>query len=290
MINVDVKKFKVDLNPTWCPGCGDYGLLKGLQTALAMLDLDPSNVVIVSGIGCSSNLPHFIKAYGYHSLHGRALPTAQGIKMANPKLTVIAAGGDGDGYGIGVGHLVHACRRNIDITYVVMDNQIYGLTTGQTSPTSDFGSKTKSTPDGNYEFSLNPIFLAISAGATFVARTFSGEPDHMAQIIAKAIQHKGFALVDDISPCVTYNKKNTYQWYKERIYKLEDIGHDPYDITQAIQKATEWEDKIPIGIFYINPDKPYYESIDPVVREGGIYSKPLELSDKEKEEIIESFA
>lgn len=289
MAVVDVKKFQVNLNPTWCPGCGDYGLLRGLQLALAKLDLDPSQVVIVSGIGCSSNLPHFVKAYGYHSLHGRALPTAQGIKMANPNLIVIAAGGDGDGYGIGVGHLVHACRRNLDITYVVMDNQIYGLTTGQTSPTSDFGSKTKSTPDGNYEYSLNPIFLAISAGATFVARTFSGEPEHMSEIIAKAIQHKGFALVDDISPCVTYNKKNTYQWFKERVYKLEDIGHDPFDINQAIQRATEWEDKIPIGIFYINPDKASHDQIDPVIREGGAFSKPLELSDKEKTEIIEAF-
>lgn len=289
MAVVDVKKFQVNLNPTWCPGCGDYGLLRGLQLALAKLDLDPSQVVIVSGIGCSSNLPHFVKAYGYHSLHGRALPTAQGIKMANPNLIVIAAGGDGDGYGIGVGHLVHACRRNLDITYVVMNNQIYGLTTGQTSPTSDFGSKTKSTPDGNYEYSLNPIFLAISAGATFVARTFSGEPEHMSEIIAKAIQHKGFALVDDISPCVTYNKKNTYQWFKERVYKLEDIGHDPFDINQAIQRATEWEDKIPIGIFYINPDKASHDQIDPVIREGGAFSKPLELSDKEKTEILEAF-
>lgn len=289
MAVVDVKKFQVSLNPTWCPGCGDYGLLRGLQMALAKLDVDPSQVVIVSGIGCSSNLPHFVKSYGYHSLHGRSLPTAQGIKMANPNLIVIAAGGDGDGYGIGVGHLVHACRRNLDMTYVVMDNQIYGLTTGQTSPTSDFGSKTKSSPDGNYEYPLNPLLLAISAGATFVARTFSGEPDHMSEIIAKAIQHKGFALVDDISPCVTYNKKNTYQWYKERVYKLEDVGHDPYDITQAIQRATEWEDKIPIGIFYINPDKPSHDQIDPVIKDGGMFSKPLELSDDQKREILEAF-
>ena len=286
---VDIKKFQVNLNPTWCPGCGDYGLLRGLQMALAKLDLDPHEVVIVSGIGCSSNLPHFVKAYGYHSLHGRALPTAQGIKMVNPKLTVIAAGGDGDGYGIGVGHLVHACRRNIDITYVVMNNQIYGLTTGQTSPTSDFGSKSKSSPDGNYEFSLNPILLAISSGATFVARTFSGDPEHMSDIIVKAIQHKGFALVDDISPCVTYNKKNTYQWFKERVYKLEDVGHDPYDISQAIQRATEWEDKIPIGIFYINPDKPSYDQLDPVTREGGMFAKPLELTDSEKIEMLKQF-
>ena len=288
MATVDIKKFQVNLNPTWCPGCGDYGLLRGLQTALAKLDLDPSEIVIVSGIGCSSNLPHFIKAYGYHSLHGRALPTAQGVKMVNPKLTVIAAGGDGDGYGIGVGHLVHACRRNIDITYIVMDNQIYGLTTGQTSPTSDVGSKTKTSPDGNYEYPLNPILLAISSGATFVARTFSGEPEHMSDIIVKAIQHKGFALIDDISPCITYNKKNTYQWFKERVYKLEDIGHDPYDINQAIQRATEWEDKIPIGIFYINPDKPSYDQLDPVIREGGMFAKP-ELTEDEKKEILNQF-
>lgn len=286
---VDIKKYQVDLNPTWCPGCGDYGLLRGLQTALAKLDVDPSRVVIVSGIGCSSNLPHFIKAYGYHSLHGRALPTAQGIKMVNPDLIVIAAGGDGDGYGIGVGHFVHACRRNLDITYIVMNNQIYGLTTGQTSPTSDFGSKTKSSPDGNYEFGLNPILVAIASGATFVARTFSGEPEHMSEIIAKAIQHKGFALVDDISPCVTYNKKNTYQWFKERIYKLEDVGHNPYDITQAIQRASEWEDKIPIGIFYINPDKPSHDQIDPVIRDGGVVNKPIELTEEQKKEILQAF-
>lgn len=286
---IDVKKYQVELNPTWCPGCGDYGLLRGLQTALAKLDIDPSRVVIVSGIGCSSNLPHFVKAYGYHSLHGRALPTAQGIKMANPDLVVIAAGGDGDGYGIGVGHFVHACRRNLDITYVVMNNQIYGLTTGQTSPTSDFGSKTKSSPDGNYEFGFNPILVAIASGATFVARTFSGEPEHMSEIIAKAIQHRGFALVDDISPCVTYNKKNTYQWFKERIYKLEDVGHNPYDISQAIQRASEWEDKIPIGIFYINPDKPSHDQIDPVIRDGGVVNKPVELTEEQKKEILQAF-
>ncbi len=286
---VDIKNFQVNLNPTWCPGCGDYGLLRGLQIALSKLSLDPSQVVIVSGIGCSSNLPHFIKSYGYHSLHGRALPTAEGMKMANPNLTVIAAGGDGDGYGIGVGHLIHACKRNIDITYLVMNNQIYGLTTGQTSPTSDFGSKTKSTPEGNYEYSFSPIFLAISAGATFVARTFSGELEHMSEIIVKAIQHKGFALIDDISPCVTYNKKNTYQWYKERIYKLEDVGHNPYDLSQAIQRSTEWEDKIPIGVFYINQDKLPYDQLDPVIRQGGIFSKPLELTDDQKKEILYSF-
>ncbi|MCS7299213.1 MAG: thiamine pyrophosphate-dependent enzyme [Spirochaetia bacterium] len=286
---VDIKKYQVELNPTWCPGCGDYGLLRGLQTALAKLDIDPSRVVIVSGIGCSSNLPHFIKGYGYHSLHGRSLPTAQGIKMANPDLLVIAAGGDGDGYGIGVGHFVHACRRNLDITYVVMNNQIYGLTTGQTSPTSDFGSKTKSSPDGNYEFGLNPILVAIASGATFVARTFSGEPEHMSEIIAKAIQHRGFALVDDISPCVTYNKKNTYQWFKERIYKLEDVGHNPYDISQAMQRASEWEDKIPIGIFYINPDKPSHDQIDPVIRDGGVVNKPIELTEEQKKEILQAF-
>ncbi|MBI4050930.1 MAG: 2-oxoacid ferredoxin oxidoreductase, partial [Elusimicrobia bacterium] len=201
-------EFKSETKPDWCPSCGDYGVLSGLQKACSMLGLQPKDILLVSGIGCSSNLPGFFKSYGVHSLHGRSLPLATGAKLANPELTVIITGGDGDGYGIGLGHFIHTVRRNLDVTYIVMNNQIYGLTTGQASPTTEKGTKTKSTPEGDIENPINPMALALVSGATFVSRTFSGEPNHMADVMAKAIQHKGFSLVDCFSPCVTYNKIN----------------------------------------------------------------------------------
>ncbi len=273
--------FKVGTKPTWCPGCGDFGVLAGMTKALVNTGKSPTNTAIVSGIGCSSNLPHFLKAFGVHSLHGRALPVATGIKLANPDLTVIATGGDGDGYGIGSGHFLHAMRRNLDITYVVMNNEIYGLTTGQTSPTSLIGHKTKSTPYGNIENPINPVGLAIMAGATFVARAFSGDAKHLAEIVQKGIEHKGFSFIDVQSPCVTYNKINTYDWFRERVYNLQDKGHDATDLIAGTQRALEWptmgpEDKVPIGIFY-ETDRPTYEDqerayqiANPVKRKLGI--------------------
>ncbi len=289
---LDLKTYEVETKPDWCPGCGDFGVLNGLKGALGELELKPHNVAVVSGIGCSSNLPGFIKAYGYHSLHGRSLPVAQGVKLANIDLTVIATGGDGDGYGIGVGHFVHACRRNIDMTYVVMDNQIYGLTTGQTSPTSmkGFVTKTAPAPDGNIELPINPISLALAAGATFVARAFSGDPKHMVEMIALGIKHKGFSLIDVFSPCVTYNKVNTYQYFRPKVYNIQKEGHDPKDFSKAMEKAGEWGDRIPIGLFYEAPPAPSYEELDSVISKlGSMIKQPLQPKKEVMDQLLGAF-
>ncbi len=274
-----VKEYLGKVKPDWCAGCGDFAVLNVLQRALADLDIAPHNVLIVSGIGCSSNLPGFINSYGFHGLHGRSLPVATGAKFGNHDLTVIAAGGDGDGYGIGLGHFVHTCRRNVNMTYIVMDNQLYGLTTGQASPTTEKDIRTKSTPEGSIELALNPIALALTAGATYVARGFSGENLQLARLVKGAIEHKGFAVVDVFSPCVTYNKHNTYPWFRERVYKLEDERHDPADFRLAIEKSFEWGARIPLGLFY-RVDRPTYEDEEPALRSGRALAKqPLERTD-----------
>ena len=274
-----VADYQGKIKPDWCPGCGDFGVLNGIQRALAELDIAPHNVLVVSGIGCSSNLPGFINAYGFHGLHGRSLPVASGAKLGNTDLTVIATGGDGDGYGIGVGHFIHTCRRNIDMTYIVMDNQVYGLTTGQASPTTEKDMRTKSTPEGVIEIALSPIALALTAGATYVARGFSGDNVHLAELVRGAIAHKGFALVDVFSPCVTYNKHNTYPWFRERIYKLEDEKHDTSDFRLGMEKALEWGARIAIGLFY-KIERPTYEDEEPALRSGkALCKQPLERTD-----------
>lgn len=242
------KDYKSDLEPIWCPGCGDYGVLNALFKAMSQLNLDPDQTVLVSGIGCSSRLPGFVVTYGFHGVHGRVLPVATGIKLANPELTVIGVGGDGDGYSIGMEHFPHAARRNIDVTYIVMNNQIYGLTKGQTSPTSTLGFQTKTTPFGSIEGQINPLQLAIVSGATFVARGYSGMPNQLAKIFVEAIQHPGFALVDVYSPCVTFNKVQTYDFFKGRVYEIPDT-HDPTDKFAALRLAEE-EDPFPVGILY----------------------------------------
>jgi 2-oxoglutarate/2-oxoacid ferredoxin oxidoreductase subunit beta len=277
---------KSDTKPTWCPGCGDFGVVAAVELAVKKLQLPSHNVVIVSGIGCSSNLPHFLSSYGFHGIHGRALPVAEGIRWANHGLTVIATGGDGDGFGIGAGHFVHTMRRNVDMTYVTMDNQIYGLTTGQASPTSMMGQKTKSTPTGVIENPIDPIALALACGATYVARGFSGDVKHMAELIANGIQHKGFAFVDALSPCVTYNKLNTFDWFRQRIYKLETAGHNPTDINAAWQRSLEWGDKIPIGLFY-KGDRPTYEELEEVLAAGPLLHQTAGL--KGKESLLQEF-
>ena len=266
------------VSPDWCPGCGDFGVLKALKMALLQLRIPPHQVLVVSGIGCSSNLPGFIRAYGLHSLHGRALPVATGAHLANEKLHVIAVGGDGDGYGIGMGHFIHTMRRNLDLTYVVMDNEVYGLTTGQASATTMLGMNTKTTPRGNAEPPVNPLALAVVSGATYVARAFSGEPAHMAATIAGGIAHRGFALIDVFSPCVTYNKLNTYPWFKERVYKLEDeAGYDPTNMGMAIERSNEFGDRIPLGVLY-QTQAPLYEESDPVLQRGPLVHQPVGLS------------
>ena len=280
----ELQTYKSEIKPTWCPGCGDFAVLVALQKAVHALQLEPWNVVIVSGIGCSSNLPHFLSTYGFHGLHGRAVPVASGIKLANPDLHVIITGGDGDGYGIGMGHFIHAMRRNLDITYLVMNNQVYGLTTGQASPTAEKGMKTKSTPNvGVIENPIDPISLAIASGATFVARTFSGDVKNMTEVVQKAIEHKGFALVDCLSPCVTYNKINTYDWFKERVYNLNAEGHDPRDLHAAFARAVEWptvqRDRIPIGVFYRVEGVPTYEEQEPGLAKGPLAKQRLGIED-----------
>lgn len=279
VVEIPVEVFKGPVDPDWCPGCGDFGVLKGIQTAAAKLGISPENLFVVSGIGCSSNLPGFIHAYGIHSLHGRSVPVATGAHLANHEMKTIITGGDGDGYGIGIGHLLHAMRRNLDVTYIVMDNQIYGLTTGQTSPTTSLGHKTKSTPQGNLETPLNPLALAITAGATFVARGFSGEQKQLADIVAAAIEHKGFSLVDIFSPCVTFNKVNTYPWFKERVYKLEDENWDPTDFHKSYQKSFEWGDRIPLGILY-QTELPTYEDHEIAFKKGALVKQDLRADKK----------
>ena len=288
-ISLPISTYESIIDPDWCPGCGDFGVLRGLKMAAGKLGIKPEELFTVSGIGCSSNLPGYIHAYGVHSLHGRAVAVASGVKFANQDLNVVITGGDGDGYGIGLGHFVHAMRRNLDLTYIVMNNQIYGLTTGQASPTTMKEVRTKSTPRGNVETPINPIALAIVSGATYVSRAFSGEPRHMADIIAGGIAHKGFALVDVFSPCVTYNKVNTYPWFKKRVYKLGDEpDYDVTDFQGALTRAFEWGDRIPLGLFY-REERPTYEESEPALKEGPLAHQKLGLEKDLFNDLVEEF-
>ena len=285
---LEIAKFKSKISPDWCPGCGDFGVLTSLQKACASLELNPKDVLVVSGIGCSSNLPGFFGSYGMHTLHGRSVAVAQGAKFGNPDLTVIVTGGDGDGYGIGIGHFIHAMRRNINITYIVMNNQVYGLTTGQCSPTTELHIQTKSTPEGSIEVPINPIHLALVSGATFVARGFSGAQDQLADIMTKAIKHKGFSLVDIFSPCVTYNKKNTYPWFRERVYSLQQDNHSTSDWAGAIKRAQEWDTRIATGVFF-ESDAPTYEEQELAYKFGAPAKQKLGLRQEDAEALIQSF-
>lgn len=267
------------VDPDWCPGCGDFGVLAAIQKSLVDLQIPTHETVVVSGIGCSSNLPGFINTYGMHTLHGRSLPVATGVKMANHALTVLVTGGDGDGFGIGCGHFVHTMRRNVDLTYIVMDNQIYGLTTGQTSPTSRKGMKTKSMPFGSIESPLNPVSLALSAGATFVGRGFSGDQKHLTDLIKQAIEHKGFSFLDVFSPCVTYNHDNTFAWFRPRVKKLEeDAAYDSSNWVGAMERSLEWGEEIPIGKFFERTDIPPLHEAEPVLNAGPLIDQDWRVS------------
>lgn len=272
--------FKTDVFADWCPGCGDFGIMTALQMALAELGVQPHEVVIVSGIGCSGKEAHNVRVNGIHTLHGRTLPFATGIKIANPELEVIAIGGDGDGLGIGAGHFVNTGRRNLDITYIIHNNGVYGLTKGQASPTLRLGLKTKAIPKPNVNEAVNPIGLAVVSGYTFAARSYAYDVKHLRDIVKQAIQHKGLAFIDCLQPCPTYNDINTKDWYagedrkdpktgkpQSRLYRLEETGFDPVvhdakEIFQkqlaAITKAEEWGDRIPIGVFYKNDFEPTF--------------------------------
>ena len=287
---MDMKDFKTEVRPDWCPGCGDFGVLNALQRACAELEIQPHELMVVSGIGCSSNLPGFFRSYGVHSLHGRSLPFATGAKLANHAMTVIATGGDGDGYGIGLNHFIQAMRRNINLTYIVMNNEVYGLTTGQVSPTSETGMKTKTTPHGNLEGMLNPLALALAAGCGYIARGFSGDVKLLVKLYQEGIQFPGFALIDVFSPCVTFNKQNTYPWFRERVYRLEDKRHDPTDFHAAMDRALEWGEKIPIGLFYRNPNpRPPLDAQDPGLQSGPLVSQPLGVTKEQRAKLIAEF-
>ncbi len=270
-----VSDYKTDVHNDWCPGCGDFGIVNAIQMALAEMGIKRDKAAMFSGIGCSGKTSHYINTYGVHTLHGRVLTFAQGAKIANPELTVVAVGGDGDGLGIGAGHFVAAGRRNVDMTYIIFDNGVYGLTKGQASPTLKLGEKTKSLPSPNTNSNVNPIGLAVASGFTFVARGYSYDVRHLKDLIVQAVNHKGLSFLDVLQPCPTYNDLNTRDWYAgsdlvdeaqkrhARIYKLEDHGYEPtvhYDsevevnekLSQALIKSLEWGNKIPTGVFYKN--------------------------------------
>jgi len=266
------KDYKSDVHPDWCPGCGDFGIVSVVQQAFADLKLKPSQVMLYSGVGCSSKTPHYVKTYGVHTLHGRSLPFAIGSKLANPELTVVTVGGDGDGYGIGAGHFLNAGRRNVNMTYLVYNNEVYGLTKGQASPTLKLGAQPKSLPLPNPNEGINPLAIAISAGYTFVARSYAFDRAHLLSTLKKGIEHQGMALIDVLQPCPTYNNLHTKDWYSEeieingakypRVYHIEEKGYDgkvhnpadPAEIEtkkiQALEKVNASEEQVPLGVFY----------------------------------------
>ena len=248
IIERSLDDYKSDERPTWCPGCGDYGVLNAVCNALREMRYDPKDVVVVSGIGCSSRIPFFLSTYGFHGVHGRTMPVATGLKVARPELPVLVMGGDGDAFAIGGGHFIHAARRNLDVTYIIMDNSIYGLTKGQTSPTSGVGFATKTTPRGSVDRAINPLLLALTSGATFVARGFSGQPKELASLIVQGIEHKGFSVIAVFSPCPTFNRVNTFKYYREKIEPLPQ-GRDLADLGEAMRLAAV-ADPLYTGVFY----------------------------------------
>ncbi len=285
---LDIKLYNTQDENAWCPGCGNFGILDAIKKAAAELEIKPEQLVMVSGIGQAAKTPHYIRANGFNGLHGRALPPAQAIKMVNKNLKVIVTGGDGDAYGEGGNHFLHALRRNVDIVQLVHDNQIYGLTKGQGSPTTALGQKTSMQFEGVHIYPLNPITTAISGGATFVARAFSGDKDRLAELIKAALNHKGYALIDILQPCVTFNKINTYKWYKDRIYYLDE-SYDASNKMLALQKAEEFGDEgIPLGIIYKEEGKATYEEMHPVLNKG-ISLIDRNWEPREAEKFLEEF-
>ena len=267
-----VSDFKTAFMPNWCPGCGDFGIWGGLKNALVEKGWSPADFCMVFGIGCHGHMVNFLKSYAIETLHGRPITVAQGIRIANHSLPVIIVAGDGDTFGEGTNHLVHIARRNVQATMIVHDNQVYGLTTGQTAPTAQKNFKTKSTPSGVVEEAINPLAIALGAGATFVARGFAGDIPGLTKLIVQALNHKGFAFVDVLQPCVTFNHVNTYAWYREHIKPLEN--HDVTNRALAFQKALEWGPGVPTGIFY-QVEKPTYEDQTPQLVPGPLVSQPL---------------
>lgn len=258
----------------WCPGCGNHSILEAVKQALVARQLKPHEVLFVSGIGQAAKAPHYLNANVFNGLHGRSLPVATGAKLTNPKLTIIVESGDGCNYGEGGNHFLAAIRRNIDITLLVHNNQVYGLTKGQASPTSPEGFVTKAQPEGVPSLPFSPTVVAVAMRAGFIARGFSGKMDHLSELIQQGIAHRGFALIDVLQPCVSFNKVNTFSWYKERCNPLP-AGYDPTDWEAAIKVAGEWGDKIPIGIIYRN-DRPPFEDHFPVLSQGPLVGRDVD--------------
>jgi len=285
-----VKDFRNDIRPNWCPGCGDFSVQASIQRALASIGKEPHEVAIVSGIGCSGRISGYVNSYGFHAVHGRSLPTAQGVKLANRELTVIAAGGDGDGFGIGLNHFMHAVRRNMDVTYIVMDNQIYGLTKGQHSPTSAHGFKVKTTPHGNIENALVPSQIALAAGISFLAQGFSSDVNQLVSLIEQGIQHKGFSLINVFSPCVTYNKINTYDFFKENVFNLDKVeGYDTTDVASAMKVIHEHNGLV-TGLIYQDKSRVAYEDQIYNYRTDALINDDLALSQAIFDEAVKEFA
>lgn len=274
--------------PAWCRGCGLFGVFDALKRAAAAQDLDPEQTVVVTGIGCHGRLNNCFRAYGFHGLHGRVLPVATGVKLSHPGLLVVGVSGDGDAYSIGQGHFIHAARRNVGIVYLVVDNRIYGLTQGQVSPTTEMGFVSISSPYGSKEFPIDGPRLALAAGGTFIARGFSGNVAHLAGLLEKAMKHRGFALIEALSPCVTHNKINTYEWYRKNIYVLEDDpGYHPGDKMEAWTRLQDPQ-RIPIGLIYQEQKPPFEELVLPDVNKP-IASESLEVDIPRLEKIMEKF-
>jgi len=284
------KDFDSPVPPTWCEGCGNFGILNAVKMALAEQDLAPHQVVIFTGIGCGSKLPHYMKVTGFHTIHGRSLAVATGARLANHGLKIMTVHGDGDGYGMGLGHMLHAIRRNIGLVDIVQNNRVYGLTRGQYSPTSDPGMRTPTSPEGAIDRPVPPLALAITTGATFVARGYPGELRHLVWLIGEALQHSGYALVDVLQPCVTWNRASSYGFYNPRVYKLEESDHDVTDKSAAWELAYEWGERIPIGIFYRVEGVPTYEEQVPALKAGPLVKQPLEKLRPEQVEALRAEA
>jgi len=268
----NIKDYDTNCKNSWCPGCGNFPILAALKETLHSLQLKHHEVVVVSGIGQAAKTPHYINTNGFNGLHGRALPPAFGIKTANKNLKVIVTSGDGDSYGEGGNHIIHNIRRNINIAHFVHNNQIYGLTKGQGSPTTALGHKTTLQYEGVISDQFNPIAFAISLGCGFVARSFSGDKEHLMSMMKSAIEYNGYALVDILQPCITFNKINTFKWYKDRVYRLDE-KHNPYDISEAFKKSQEWEEKIPIGVIFRQDRPSFIERVPQLFKEPPLVNR-----------------
>lgn len=275
---VDVKDYASPVRPTWCPGCGNFGIWNALKKALADAGLAPHQVMLISGVGCGSKLPDYTTANGFMTLHGRTLAVATGARLANHGLKVICTHGDGDGYGEGGNHFVSAVRRNIGLVDIVQDNHVYGLTKGQYSPTSPKGFVTRTSPQGAIEEPFTPLAVALAEGGTFIARGWSGDIEHLAWLIGEALKHRGYALVDVLQPCVSFNKQYSYDWLRPKVYKVQDeAGYNPGDKTVAFAKALEWGERLPIGILYRDESMPAYEEQVPALAAGPLVKQPLRI-------------